>query len=111
MEVFRADTADLLWRQAFTSLIETADGARATSRQGVTIETLHAAFELLDPRQRWIVSRAPAINPAFAIAEVIWILRGRNESAVLNYWNRQLPKYAGPTDVYPGAYGHRLRHH
>ncbi|MGB7217810.1 MAG: thymidylate synthase [Vicinamibacterales bacterium] len=57
------------------------------------------------------MSRQPPINPAFAIAEVIWMLAGSNDAAAINYWNRELPKYAGATSVYPGAYGHRLRYH
>ncbi|MCY4108188.1 MAG: thymidylate synthase [Chloroflexi bacterium] len=75
------------------------------------MEALHVAFELDDPRQRWTVTREPAISPAFAIAELFWMLAGKNEAPVLNYWNRQLPKYAGGGETYPGAYGHRLRTH
>lgn len=75
------------------------------------MEILHAAFTLTDPRQRWIVARYPALNPAFAIAEVIWILSGRNDAAFLNYWNSQLPKYAGTDVEYHGAYGYRLKKH
>ena len=47
----------------------------------------------------------------FALIEVIWILRGRNDSKFVNDWNSQLPKYAGDGKVYHGAYGHRLRQH
>jgi thymidylate synthase len=83
---------------------------RHAGRGGSTRELLHAAFTIQDPRQRWVVARQPALNPAFAIAEVVWILSGRNDSAFLNYWNSQLPKFAGSGDVYHGAYGFRLRH-
>jgi thymidylate synthase len=51
------------------------------------------------------------MNPAFAIAEVIWLICGSNRSAFLNYFNAKLPKFAGEGDTYHGAYGHRLRHH
>jgi thymidylate synthase len=113
MEIFRSASADDLWRQAFGHL--SSDRPRHAvpqkSRAGQTSEILHVIFELSNPRQRWVVSRHPAINPAFAIAEVIWILAGSNDAAILNYWNRQLPKFAGATSIYPGAYGHRLRSH
>ena len=46
---------------------------------------------------------------AFALAEVVWIMRGRNDSAFLNYFNRQLPLRAGHGATYNGAYGQRLR--
>ena len=55
-------------------------------------------------------SRNPAINPAFALAEVIWIINGRRDSEFLNFWNPALPKYAGSGHFYHGAYGYRLRH-
>jgi thymidylate synthase len=51
------------------------------------------------------------LNPAFAIAEVVWIMTGRNDAAILNYFNSALPKYAGCDINYHGAYGHRLRKH
>jgi len=65
-------------------------------------------FTIADPTQRWVFGRSPAINPAFALAEVIWILAGDNESDFPNYWNSQLPNFAGQGEKYHGAYGHRL---
>jgi thymidylate synthase len=49
------------------------------------------------------------MSPAFAIAEVIWMVNGRNDAAFLNYFNRRLPAFAGSGDTYHGAYGFRLR--
>lgn len=49
------------------------------------------------------------MNPAFAIAELVWIVSGRNDSAMLNYFNPILPRYAGRGHIYHGAYGHRMR--
>ena len=112
MEIFRGNSADELWKQAFRSLSgRQRNASPQPSRAGSTAEVLHAIFELTDPRQRWIVSREPIINPAFAIADLVWMLKGSNDAAVINYWNRELPKFAGNTSTYPGAYGHRLRYH
>lgn len=72
-------------------------------------ELLHACFELKNPAERWVTSRVPSLNIAFALAEVIWIVRGRNDAAFLNYFNRELPKFAGDSPTYHGAYGYRLR--
>jgi len=72
---------------------------------------MRAAIGITDPRQRWIVARTPALNPAFAIAEAVWIVAGRNDSAFLNYFNRSLPDFAGSGTTYHGAYGHRIRQH
>jgi thymidylate synthase len=51
------------------------------------------------------------ISPAFAIAEVVWILSGRDDAKFINTWNPILKMFAGDTELYHGAYGHRLRVH
>jgi thymidylate synthase len=112
MEFFRGSTADEVWRQAYMALTGTSARSKPrASRAGDTLELLHAAFEISDPRQRWVVSRHPAINPAFAIAETLWILAGSNDAHVLNYWFPALPEFQGEGPVYSGAYGYRLRQH
>ena len=105
---FQAPTADDLWRQVATAL-ERGDGCEQSSRAGDTQEILHANLFVADPRQRWVCSRHPILNVAFALAEVVWIVRGRNDAAFLNYFNRQLPRRAGTGPTYHGAYGQRLR--
>lgn len=107
MHVFQGQTADEVWRKAYQAVV--SSGKRQPSRAGDTIELLHAVLEVGDPRQRWIISRRPAINPAFGIAEVIWLLAGSRDAEVLNYWFPRLPEFAGEGPTYDGAYGYRLR--
>ena len=107
--VFEGTTADAVWQKAATALIR--DGRLQRSRAGSTRELLRVIIGIENPRQRWVYSRLPAINPAFAIAETIWILLGRDDAALVNYFNRSLPRYAGTTERYYGAYGRRLRAH
>lgn len=111
IKVFEGSTADEIWQKATLEMLDDKNVQHQSGRGGTTRELLHVTFTLQDPRQRWIVTRHPALNPAFAIAEVIWILNGRSDSAFLNYWNSQLPRYAGNANEYHGAYGFRLRHH
>jgi thymidylate synthase len=106
---FSGKTADEAWQQAADAFRSGEGVIDETSRGGATHELLQVAFKIEDPRQRWVASRVPAMNPAFGLAEVIWIMAGRNDSAFLNYWNPILPKYAGDGETYDGAYGHRLR--
>lgn len=101
-------SADELWVAAL-KLFEDGDFTSQASRAGETKEILHASLCLQNPRDRWILSRSPAINPAYALVEVIWILKGRRDSAFLNYFNRKLPQFAGNGETYHGAYGFRLR--
>jgi thymidylate synthase len=107
--VYEADTADQAWGAAASEFRREGVAKMRTGRGGVTHELLHVMFAIHDPRRRWVVSRHPAINPAFAIAEVVWILNGRNDAAFVNHWNPGLPQYAGDVDCYHAAYGFRLR--
>ncbi len=107
--VFEGQTADDAWQNVATA-IRTGEGVSIqTGRNGTTREILHAAISVSNPRQRWTISRQPPMSIAFALAEVIWIMAGRNDSAFLNYYNAGLPKYCGNGPTYHGAYGYRLR--
>ncbi len=106
---FESNSADGAWRQAADTLLGNSDWKLQDSRAGMTRELLHVNFQISKPRERWVLSREPGINPAFAIAEVFWILAGRNDSQFINYWNPELPRFAGKDEKYHGAYGYRLR--
>jgi thymidylate synthase len=109
--VFEGRTADEVWQKIALTFREGDGITTQTSRAGENLEILHSAISINCPTQRWVTSRYPPINPAFAIAEVVWVMTGRNDSAFLNYFNRQLPKFAGHGACYHGAYGYRLRQH
>lgn len=104
-------SADEVWTKAARLLLDDACTETSESRLGVTKEIRQCVLSIAQPRCRWTLSRLPAINPAFAIAEAFWILAGSREAEPINYWNAQLPKYAGSDDIYHGAYGFRLRAH
>jgi thymidylate synthase len=110
-QVLEAETADALWLKAAHWFTPGGVAIKQGSRGGLTTEVLRVAITIQDPRQRWITSRAPAMNPAFTLAEVICIVCGRNDSALLNYFNPTLPRYAGKGTTYHGSYGYRLRKH
>ncbi len=108
---FEGPTADHVWQQ-LAEEFRRGDGALVQpSRGGATKEILHAAITVNDPRQRWVASRQPPLNVAFALAEVVWIMTGRNDLAFLEAWNSRLPEYVGNGPHLHGAYGYRLRHH
>lgn len=108
-KTFHAETADAVWQKIAAAFRSNKYSMAQASRAGHTQEILHATISIADPRARWVVSRNPPINPAFALAEVIWIMTGRNDSAFLNYFNSLLPSFAGKGATYHGAYGYRLR--
>lgn len=108
---FDGSSADDVWQQAAEEF-QCSDRIRSqNSRSGSTREILHAAMSIADPRQRWVVSRKPPLNVAFALAEVVWIMRGRRDLAFLEYWNSRYRNFVGPGPELHGAYGYRLRHH
>jgi thymidylate synthase len=111
MKNFVAENANDLWIQAFDALRDDVSADEQPSRAGLTRELLHVTFTLKNPRERWIVAREPALNPAFAVAELVWIINGRNQSAILNYFNKKLPRFAGDGETYHGAYGFRIINH
>ena len=108
---FEGPTADHVWQQ-LVEAFRAGDGVLVQpSRGGVTKEFLHVAITVNDPKQRWAASRQPPLNVAFAIAEVVWIITGRNDLAFLEPWNRRLSDYVGKGPQLHGAYGGRLRNH
>ena len=110
MQLFVGPNADYVWREAAKAVRNEHLALKQASRAGETRKLQDVMFSIEDPRQRWISSRLPPMNPAFAIAEVIWIVNGRNDSAFLNFWNPALPRFQGEGETYYGAYGWRLRH-
>lgn len=107
-KTFHASNANSVWHKIATEFTGGNTSAQI-SRAGDTQEILHAAISISNPRERWVVSKTPSINPALAIAEVIWIMNGRNDSSFLNYFCSILPNFAGKGRTYHGAYGYRLR--
>jgi thymidylate synthase len=104
------NSANEVWIDAARLLQDDNITADQGSRVGETKELLHVGFSIADPRQRWVFARTPGINPAFALAEIVWILNGSNDASFINHWNPILPNYAGKDDYYHGAYGYRLRY-
>ncbi len=111
MILYDGQSANEIWLKIAKDFINTEPSTSIDSRCGQMREFLHTSMSLSDPRQRWIYSRFPGINPAFALAEFVWIMSGANESDVINFWNPALPNYAGAGQKYYGAYGFRLRKH
>ncbi|MDR6831573.1 thymidylate synthase [Bosea sp. BE271] len=105
---FHGATADEAWVGAVRAVTGSL-GEPIEGRGGATKEILHSTMRITDPTQRWVFSRCPAINPAFAIAEAFWILGGRDDARFVNFWNPALPRFAGHGARYDGAYGKRLR--
>lgn len=110
MHVIEGRTADEVWREAARRILAREGTIQEPSRDGETLELLHSCLVVREPLERWVLNRRPALNPAFALAEIVWILSGRDDAGFLNFWNPKLPEFAGRGPLYYGAYGQRLRY-
>jgi thymidylate synthase len=73
-----------------------------------TTEVLGAHLRLTEPRRRFVsVPPVRVLNPAFAVAEALWILSGSDDPWIFTY-NRTLQQYADDGRL-QGAYGSRMR--
>ena len=72
ISLFQGASADDVWQQVAQAFRQSDGVATQNGRGGLTREILHAAISVEDTRQRWAVSRRPALNPALALAEVVW---------------------------------------
>ena len=109
IERFTGETANEVWQQVATSFRRGVGWREHNGRGGRTNELLHVALSITQPAERWVVSRSPALNPGFALAEVVWIVAGRDDSEFVNAFYPGLRKWQGTGQTYHGAYGHRLR--
>lgn len=111
MRSYVADSANAVWTEAVAELLHDEGALSVESRNGPTREFLHTALTIRDPRNRWVVGRVPPLNPAFALAEVVWIVTGRDDIEFLSHWFPKYPQFVGDAPQQHGAYGKRLRHH
>jgi len=109
MHVLNGASGDEVWRKAASLFAPNGPAREQDGRGGQTSELLHVGLTIEDPRDRWVVSRTPAMNPAFALVEVLWIAAGRRDADLPTFWNPRLAAFCGDGPEFEGAYGHRLR--
>ncbi|GAA0905893.1 thymidylate synthase [Virgisporangium aurantiacum] len=106
MYVLTGDSANDLYTGVCRAVL--TQGRRAAPRGMATTELLGAHLCLNDPRRRFVsVPPARLLNPAFAVAEALWILSGSDDPWIFTY-NRNLRRYADNGRLH-GAYGPRMR--
>lgn len=110
-ELIKADTANILWDNAL-NLVKSEKGVKFKSDRGLTREVLHVFIELDNPREKWMYDRFPPMNIGFALAELLWIMGGRDDVKLLDFWCKDYKNYTADvgSPKYHGAYGYRLRH-
>jgi len=101
--------ANQVYAKAIEALVGQDDDSLISSRVAATVEIHPAIMEITKPRQRLITAYGRPVNPAFALAEVLWILSGRNDVGYLKYYNSSIDNYSDDGSTFNAAYGERLR--
>lgn len=106
MIVLTAGSASELFTAACQAVL--LNGRVVCPRDLTTTEVIGAHLCLTNPRRRLVdIPPVRVINPAFAVAEALWILSGSDAPWIFDY-NDRLRIYADD-GVLRGAYGPRLR--
>ncbi|SDG84137.1 thymidylate synthase [Sinosporangium album] len=91
------------------SVAAVRQGAAVSPRAMPTREVLDVRLLIDQPRGRLLPAQpARVLNPAFAVAECVWILSGTDASWIYDY-NDRLRQYAEDDGILRGAYGPRMR--
>src|SRR3954453_12580635 len=91
MITLAGDSANELYVAAAEAVLR--DGQVVQPRGLETREILGAQLQLTDPRRRFVdLPPVRVINPAFAVAEALWILAGDDAPWIYRY-NRALTRY------------------
>lgn len=93
-------------------LLLKAHGTREDSRVGpVLVADAPVATVYGQPRNRVSFSPVRDANPFFHLAEALWMLAGRNDSAFLEYFVPRFKEFSDDGRTLNGAYGFRWRDH
>ncbi|MBN6050759.1 thymidylate synthase, partial [Nonomuraea sp. RK-328] len=105
MFVTTADSANELFTRASKMILN--EGRPVAPRGMATTELMGTYLKLTDPAARMVALPPRTLNPAFAVAETVWILSGSDYNWICDFNSR----LAALTDngTLQGAYGPRLR--
>lgn len=84
-------------------------GAEVVPRGDRTKELHPALMMVHNPRRRLVTSYGRPVNVPFMLAEVLWILQGRDDVAMLQHYNSNIASYSDDGEKFNAAYGARLR--
>lgn len=99
---------DMIWAiMGEGELIGTDWHGAADKAPTVTRELHPATIEISNIRRKLVTSRV--INVTFALAEVLWILLGRDDVDMLQHYNSNIDSFSDNGDTFNAAYGRRMR--
>lgn len=102
------------YRTTSHALLELLDkaltvGTDIPSRNGDTKELLHQSFTIEHPDQPYLTTAGRRVSLPAQIAEVMWILSGRNDIEWLSRYLKRAPDFSDDGLTWRGGYGPRIR--
>lgn len=100
-----AQTADALYHELLIKLL--VERKTHASPRGLTLagETIGEHLVLQDPRLSVISLEARHLNYQFMVAEAVWIMLGRNDTAMIGTYCKDIVKFSDDGLIFAGAYG------
>ena len=105
MLIWRED-AGTLYRSLLNELLSLRGTVQVKGR--LTKEILGMHLILNDPLKNIILSEKRKINLQFAVAEWLWMMKGRNDVDYLAKYNSKMREYSDDGHTLNGAYGPKI---
>ena len=98
-------------REGYPQLLDYVikNGGEVFPRGKKTYELSPFHVKIKNPRDRIFFDHVRNMNVAFSIAEFLWIVTGREDVEMLEFYNRNMKNYSDDGIVMHGAYGKRLK--
>jgi thymidylate synthase len=106
MHLIKEHTANDLYRVALRTL--SYYGEMVSPRGMKTIELSPSMLELTNPYYNIITDLSRKASKSFMAAELLWILMGREDLEMLQFYNSQMAKFSDDGKTLSGAYGPRI---
>lgn len=105
-----ADSADTLYYLLLSKLTDEGAHVEALPRgMALTGETIGEHLVLRNPRLSVIGLKQRQLNYQFMVAEAVWIMLGRNDTAMLSHYCSEITKFSDDGLIFFGAYGPHIQ--
>lgn len=106
-EIIRATNHTDFFYQAIRIVL---DKGELFSPRGLDVlEVENVLYHIENPSQKQLFIRLRGNNPIATMAEVLWVLAGRNDMEYLTYYLPRAIEFSDDEETWRGAYGPRLR--
>lgn len=95
------------YKEVLTKILEY--GSKRHVRGFNTLEVSPCLLHISNPLGNILTNPIRKINRAFSIAEWLWMMSGRNDVKMLEFYNPKIKDYSSNGKIFNGAYGPRIK--